>query len=77
MLLVGLVRIAVWNHSIHSELASETHVAPMVLRSLGLGRVGDRQAFTSNIVTNKSKSRRFNCNFKITLLSAAFFIGVS
>jgi hypothetical protein len=30
MSLVGLVKIAVWNHSIHSELASETHVAPMV-----------------------------------------------
>jgi hypothetical protein len=28
--LVDLVKIAVWNHSIHSELASETHVAPMV-----------------------------------------------
>ena len=31
MSLNGLVTIAVWNHSIHSELASETQVAPMVL----------------------------------------------
>jgi len=30
VLLIDLVTIAVWNHSIHSELASETQVAPMV-----------------------------------------------